>query len=380
MKNLFDYAKKELSQDAFLSWLFASWDDPTCKGPVMSLFKKFELDIDYNDIKNIQCFNQICKIDIAVVIETKDKFHLLFIEDKTFSDAHTNQLLVYDSKIFGGPLKNEKHDFRVLEEINRRYGKILYIPDDSISNAKFYNFKVHRVFYKTADISDQDKLFLDECKNLPFNFSARQEAGTESWKVVNINDIYEILKPYKNNTNEIIDMYIDHIVNVYDLVNTTDIPNEKSSLQEWKYFFTNNFKEYFEDLGYLVDIGIFNGTDAYMLIKPKNGNDDLFDFNSLQNAPVGLLLTNKTMGIISAKLSTAYLSDEDMKNMSVETTSYKLNIQNRHDGFGEPLIVKDSYMKYNAVTIAQAKLPCNTVKEIKDALLRCLRQIEHIKD
>ena len=380
MKNLFDYAKKELSQDAFLSWLFASWDDPTCKGPVMSLFKKFGLDIDYNDIKNIQCFNQICKIDITVVIETKDKFHLLFIEDKTFSDAHTNQLLIYDSKIFGGPLKNEKHDFRVLEEINRRYGKILYIPDDSISNAKFYNFKVHRVFYKSADISDQDKLFLDECKNLPFNFSARQDAGTEGWKVVNINDIYEILKPYKNNTNEIIDMYIDHIVNVYDLVNTTDIPNEKSSLQEWKYFFTNNFKEYFEDLGYLVDIGIFNGTDAYMLIKPKNGNDDLFDFNSLQNEPVSLLLTNKTMGIISAKLSTAYLSDEDMKNMSVETASYKLNIQNRHDGFGEPLIVKDSYMKYNAVTIAQAKLPCNTVKEIKDALLRCLRQIEHIKD
>ena len=39
MKNLFDYAKKELSQDAFLSWLFASWDDLTCKGPVMSLFK-----------------------------------------------------------------------------------------------------------------------------------------------------------------------------------------------------------------------------------------------------------------------------------------------------------------------------------------------------
>ena len=106
---------------------------------------------------------------------------------------------------------------------------------------------------------------------MPFNFSARQEAGTESWKVVNINDIYEKIKPYKNNTNEIIDMYIEHIVNVYDLVNTTDIPNEKSSLQEWKYFFTNNFKEYFEDLGYLVDIGIFNGADAYLLIKPKNG-------------------------------------------------------------------------------------------------------------
>ena len=130
----------------------------------------------------------------------------------------------------------------------------------------------------------------------------------------------------------------------------------------------------------IVDIGIFNGTDAYLTIKPKNGNDDLLDFNSLQNEPVYLLLTNKSMGIISAKLSTAYLSDEDMKNMSVETTSYKLNIQNRHDGFGEPLTVKDSYMKYNAVTIAQAKLPCNTVKEIKDALLRCLRQIEHIKD
>ena len=28
MKNLFDYATKELSQDAFLMWLFANYDDP----------------------------------------------------------------------------------------------------------------------------------------------------------------------------------------------------------------------------------------------------------------------------------------------------------------------------------------------------------------
>ena len=39
MKNLFDFATKELSHDAFLRWLFENWQEPECDIFVRKLLK-----------------------------------------------------------------------------------------------------------------------------------------------------------------------------------------------------------------------------------------------------------------------------------------------------------------------------------------------------
>ena len=54
MKNLFDYATKELSQDAFLCWLFESWEDADLKEVAFGLLRKFGVSIRSNNIVRIK--------------------------------------------------------------------------------------------------------------------------------------------------------------------------------------------------------------------------------------------------------------------------------------------------------------------------------------
>ncbi len=61
MKNIFDYATKELSQDAFLRWFLESDIDDSGK-KLLSAFTGLES----NKISNIHTKAQIKKIDILV--------------------------------------------------------------------------------------------------------------------------------------------------------------------------------------------------------------------------------------------------------------------------------------------------------------------------
>ena len=380
MKNLFDFATKELSQDAFLRWLFDSWEDPDAKEPIMDLFSNFGIKINYDDITNITTFSQICKIDVTVVIETKDFVHLLFIEDKTFSNAHTNQLIKYDSHIFGGPLPNGLHDYKVLENINDRMNKkVIYPPSNDTHCAKFYNFDVHRVFYKTSSITDEDERFLNECKSLPNTFAARDEANKCGWKVFSIYDIINILSLYKKSKNLILAQYIEHLDKVYNIVSITDMPTS-NSVVEWYHYFENNFKQKYLDLGYLVEIGIFNGNDAYMLLKCKNENCDELDFHSTSNEFVALMINNKSLAkkTFYVKLDDKYLTEDELIALKDKTDAMKDSIKTDHELFAMPLKVKNGYLKPDAKTIAYAIMPCSTTEEIHNSLDKCLEQIKHI--
>lgn len=98
MKNIFDYATRELSQDAFLRWLFENFDDTELKYAAGDLLNEF-CAIDIQDIKDVNTTAQWCNIDISVWITLKDNSKAaLFIEDKTYSEEH-NQLDNYDNRI-----------------------------------------------------------------------------------------------------------------------------------------------------------------------------------------------------------------------------------------------------------------------------------------
>ena len=98
MKNIFEFATRELSQDAFLRWLLENYDDPELQDATGNLLKEF-CEIDIQDIKDVNTTAQWCNIDISVWITLKDGSKTaLFIEDKTYSEEH-NQLDNYDNHI-----------------------------------------------------------------------------------------------------------------------------------------------------------------------------------------------------------------------------------------------------------------------------------------
>ncbi|WP_421378067.1 PD-(D/E)XK nuclease family protein [Bacillus salacetis] len=102
--NLFAYATSELSQDAFLCWLL-EWGDPAYKSANMELNKAgtqfiehiFRLhNLPIPDIHTIIINRQVDGLDILAIVN--DEFAIL-IEDKTWTEDHSNQLKRYREKI-----------------------------------------------------------------------------------------------------------------------------------------------------------------------------------------------------------------------------------------------------------------------------------------
>ncbi len=117
--NLFKYATKELSQDAFFAWLLA-WADHKCHQYNEALNKTAKdfvrlllqdtAELPINDVDVVrQCNN----IDIKVEVNHE---YFIFIEDKTNSGEHSSQLARYREIA-------EKHYSDHVENLRFRYLK-----------------------------------------------------------------------------------------------------------------------------------------------------------------------------------------------------------------------------------------------------------------
>lgn len=172
MKNLFRFATKELSQDAFLRWLFESWEDENLTPIVFNLLKRFcGLTAD-EKIEKIETWAQWRKIDITVYVDTNKRKLALFMEDKSFSGEH-DQLLRYNSAI---------------KTIKDR--------------------EIFKIFYKTSLLNDKD-------------ITAAKKAG---WTTYNINEICELFHPYATTQNVILSQYIKYINEISKAATSIDKP------------------------------------------------------------------------------------------------------------------------------------------------------------
>ncbi len=108
--NLFNYATKELSQDAFICWLcsFALEDadesDPdlvTCGKKLVYEFMKRGIDevIDKEQIQLTMVEKQVGNIDVLLTACYRDEIYKIIVEDKTHSSEHDNQLQRYKDGI-----------------------------------------------------------------------------------------------------------------------------------------------------------------------------------------------------------------------------------------------------------------------------------------
>lgn len=139
MKNLFDYATKELSQDAFLRWFFENYDDRRLRSIVFSFLRTFAkgifADIKDEDIVSITTYTQDRHIDITVEVKLKgndkEETGYVYIEDKVLSGEH-NQLLRYNKVIDAS-------------RSERIYYKTSLIDEDERERVKAANWSIYDI-------------------------------------------------------------------------------------------------------------------------------------------------------------------------------------------------------------------------------------------
>ena len=202
MKNLFDFATKELSQDAFLLWVLSNANnrsadkkDKAAHDVAVDFISFLTGKHDFT-IEKVTLRPKWGKIDIVAEIKTIDgAVFNLFIEDKTTSKEHSNQLAVYNGRI-----------------------------NDSKKYSGAENFKL---FYKT-DLIDPEE---------------RQRVNDAGWTIIKIKAIAEFWTKYLNSDNLIISMYAHRVMNIYDALQTSSLPSKindrEIEMLTWKGFFVN---------------------------------------------------------------------------------------------------------------------------------------------
>lgn len=103
--NLFSFATKELSQDAFICWLcsFAK-DDIECEEDALRkcakhLLCEFIGGDDSSDIKLLEAKKQVMNIDVLLLVEYLNKKYYIIVEDKVHTSEHDDQLNRYKESL-----------------------------------------------------------------------------------------------------------------------------------------------------------------------------------------------------------------------------------------------------------------------------------------
>ncbi len=211
--NIFKIATKELSQDAFITWLLQWADESNMKHDenlcllgkefILSLIRK--INPDFNDhIINVKAGRQWENIDVWAEINNK---YLLIIEDKTFTSKHSGQLTRYRNIALEWCNKNNYLD---------------YFP----------------IYLKTGNES----------------LSSLEEVKKEGFEIFNRIDFIEILQKHSLIRNEIFQDYLKRLNSLEErnkqwLVNP--INNWKSN--DWQGFF-----QYLEKEDYLFNWNFVN--------------------------------------------------------------------------------------------------------------------------
>ena len=241
MKNLFDYATKELSQDAFLIWLFENADDAEL-GEISKrlLASMVNLDSNYsispNDVSDVKAQGQCEKMDIVVDFKLKGIQSVLVIEDKVVSHEHDNQLTKYKSIVLNkwnwGDYKNRPSFF---------------------------------VYYKTRDIDEGEKAKVAE----------------SGWKNFGFDAIKAFWEEYQDHPNLIVSQYARHVVNCWNDANNERLPSG-NNIDKWLGFFNRTLRKKIS-----VDCDVWTGVTyfgyAFFCVRPKGKIDEKIPYLEIRS-------------------------------------------------------------------------------------------------
>ncbi len=226
MKNIFDFATKELSQDAFLRWLLESYNCKEDYNLCMASIKFIKTICEFRKdekIEKLTTFAQWYRIDVSAIIETNERKIGLFIEDKVFSHEH-NQLKKYNESIE----KIKKH--KKLDEC-------------------------YRLYYKTHLLSKKDE----------------ETIRKANWKKWDINNIYKYFYDFDNTDCLILRQYIEFIKKRYTLTNLLKRPMDDNVLA-WQTYFEKVLSPNFNEK-YYTEVEICRYSYTYFALYLKRGKE-----------------------------------------------------------------------------------------------------------
>lgn len=227
MKNLFEYATKELSQDAFLRWFIENDYNGSGRELLGAL-----ANVDPNKITNIKTWAQSEHIDICVDFNVNSEPHILIIEDKVNTGEHSNQLERYMKSV-------------------QKWNK---------ANENYKNRESHFIFYKTRILRTEEKEYIESRKIDGFPFK---------WIVFDLLKINSFFEKYLSSDNLIINQYAEYIHNLTKDSTNVVIPAEHRIIA-WKSFFERVVKPRFNNTEFDVYVGETFYGYSYLNFRPKN--------------------------------------------------------------------------------------------------------------
>lgn len=297
--NIFKYATKELSQDAFICWCINWINYPESElynlgsdmlNFILAPYKKCE---NLYPIKNLKIVRQFKKMDIVITI---NKEYVVIIEDKidavigekTNNEISINQLQMYIDKIQDIVNKNDEDALELLE----------------LDKTKFDESKVIPVFLKTGLETDKEKEL--------------------TYRKVNGKDILNILEKYKNKNEIIYDFY----ESLREKVNKEDCEKYKTIMENGYLKIGERFskkKTIYKCFSKYINSNNFPLRKA--TYKFKNSNIvlwtlRLYAFNGWKNT-----LDEENQNIIEEKI------DQDEKNFSKELSDIRYAFVRKRDAF-----------------------------------------------
>ena len=237
MKNLFDYATKELSQDAFLRWLIENYNcecEEVCEQSkkLLSAFSGVD-NLDSENISELKTYAQWKKIDVLIHYKYEGKLYCIAVEDKVFSEEHNNQLQNYNKKL------NDCAD----------WWKNQYKCEDYI---------IKKIYYKPTKLSEDEK-------------GRVKEAG---WDIFDIDKITNIFHENISSSSEILNGYRKHIAGISDALNTIQKPttNENNiDYIKWQSYFEKRICPGLSQNGYKVGVWKAGQYPYICLVVKKDG-------------------------------------------------------------------------------------------------------------
>ena len=227
LKNLFELAPKELTQDGFIRWVIENYQHDDIKDLarrfILFLTTGFEktppIDIEKeaSTLSHINTLTQVNHMDIVIDFFYKGhenySDYVLIIEDKVGSKEHDNQL--------------------------NKYNKVL----ESWSNPYEHKREI-KVYYKTYPMDEEET----------------KKVNDAGWRIIPFKDIVAFWKGYIEHPNIIVKFYAEHICKIGESAEMSAKPKDNDILA-WKSFFDNKFKGLVED--HFPNAYVYTGVSRY---------------------------------------------------------------------------------------------------------------------
>lgn len=194
--NLFSYATSELSQDAFLCWLFSfamkdADDEPKLKECAIDFLRQFDDRINNEPVVWVSQTPQKQYKSIDILLTVNDKYKVI-IEDKTYTNEHNNQLQRYYDTI--------KKDFPDYATIGVFFKTGFQSDLSTIFESNYLFFGRERIINTLEKYVDKTSniiliSYYETIKAMKDNIETYKETPCSEWSWTQINGFYNDIKP-----------------------------------------------------------------------------------------------------------------------------------------------------------------------------------------